>query len=94
VCNSYDFHGRLGRRNEKALIFVNDLGILLSNCGGAGLLFIEFIVCPKIYKSDFGDFVDLHWILEILMIWVCLWFCSNSSTKTNNLKNKNKIDET
>jgi hypothetical protein len=28
VCNSYDFHGRLGRRNEKALIFVNDLGIL------------------------------------------------------------------
>jgi hypothetical protein len=29
VCNSYDFHGRLGRRNEKALIFVNDLGILL-----------------------------------------------------------------
>lgn len=81
VCNSYDFRGRLGRRNEKALIFVNDLGILLLDCGGAGLLFMESTVCPKICRSDFGilliredfrDFGDLGLSLVLPSILVIL----------------------
>jgi hypothetical protein len=45
---------------KKALIFVNDLGILLLDCGGVGLLLMEFTVCPKICRNNFDDFVDLH----------------------------------
>jgi len=79
VCNSYDLYVEFGRRNEKTSIFVNDLGILLLDCGGAGLLFMEFTVCSKICRSDLGilliredfrDFGDLGFCLVLSLILV------------------------
>jgi len=54
---------------------------LLLDCGGAGLLFMEFTVCPKICRSDLGilliredfrDFGDLGLSLVLSSILVIL----------------------